>query len=77
MGDCHEGHSIPFCVLLILKGMVLAIESNKMVRADIFSLLRRPGIDSKDLIPPTYVAKDGLVKLLRSPGIDFNFRQPT
>ncbi len=36
----------------------------------IFKLLRSPGIDFKESIPPAYVAWAGIFKLLWSPGID-------
>ncbi len=41
-------------------------------RADIFQRLWSPGIDSKELIPPAYVAlkKARIFKRLWSPGID-------
>jgi hypothetical protein len=39
----------------------------------IFKLLRSPGIDYKETIPPAYVACARIFKRLRSPG--FRFRQ--
>ncbi len=38
--------------------------------ARIFKLLRSPGIDSKESIPPAYVTWALMFKLLRSPEID-------
>jgi hypothetical protein len=36
----------------------------------LLQLLRRPGIDSKEVIPPAYVARTSICKRLWSPGID-------
>jgi hypothetical protein len=39
-------------------------------RAGIFKLIWSPGIDTKESIPPAYVAWDRICKRLRRPGID-------
>ncbi len=62
-----RGLKVSACVM---DSLVLHVPSSKLYWDGIFKLLRSPGIDSYESIPPAYVSWDDIFKLLRSPGID-------
>ncbi len=49
------------------QGKPMLIGDKNFTWDGIFKLLRSPGIDTEESIPPAYVAWDGIFKLVRSP----------